>query len=191
MNYIEKQQLEAMLCTGVPVSTPSVVPKVNMKHFKMVASWLGLMLGLMTGAADMSGHVFLLKQDPAASIQMILSFTAVWSIGVSIMSWVVFALIRQLIRLVMVVRSSSNEDEDDLLKTFENRVLLWAVVGVTFGYTVIDAFFLSAPQFLLSLVAALGSIGIYKILVICLDKHRKEDAVRVDEGTEIAPLMIV
>lgn len=171
MDYIATQQLEALLYTagGVPttrrIRSPPVKepspPRVDMKEFKTFASWLGFLLGVLTVAADIGGHVFLLRDPHMATKSSFVTFTIVLSSALTVLNFSVFCLIRQVIQMV--------NSSEEVMEAFEHNVLLWCIIGVTGSYTIFDVFFLPAPKSILSVgTPMVATIVGYSATLKCL-----------------------
>lgn len=175
MISVKNQQSEALLYTADRASTnpansaSTEPPKVDMKQFEIVASWLGMLLGMLTVAADIGGHVFLLV-DNDMSVKEFLTFTVTWSTTITLSNIAVFLLIRHMIKMV-------NHD-DDVLEAFERRCLLWAITGVSGTYTFLDVLVMPMSKFLISFGAMVTTISVYKVLLTYIQKLNREDKVK-------------
>lgn len=112
----------------------------DMKEFCLVARILGFLLGLLFMAADVSGQVFLLRAVHPTDFTSVLLFTGFWSMLWSVILFTVLLLICRLLELTLQPHS------DEMAKAIETHSMLWVIIGVAFGYTVVDFFFLPAFQ---------------------------------------------
>lgn len=172
---VAAKEQQPSLCTGVPTLAPST-HSIDLVEFRTVASVLGLLLGLMTMAADMGGQAILDSKEEDPSSEMLLIFTAVWAVVTSVITWFIFCLIRRLVVLVY-------KEDEAVMRVLEGRCLLWAVIGITAGYAVLDAFFLSTTQFLISVAIMSATIFLYQKLLMCCEFwDRPQTKVEQDDG---------
>ncbi|KAI2499493.1 hypothetical protein MHU86_15013 [Fragilaria crotonensis] len=168
-----------MLCTGVLVTTPphATTATVNLSEFRNVASAFGFMLGLLSMAADMGIYAAVRGVEGGLSVQLILTIMAIWSIVISIATWLIYCLVRRMVGLV-------SKRNADVLRAMERCCLLWSIIGLTGGYCAVDFFLLPPLKFFISVAMSVATVGVYQFLLACIDhwelrntKGTKEDHV--------------
>ena len=160
------------LCTGVLATQPATLPRppLDLMEFRMVASVLGFLLGLMSMAADLSGLIVLRIGVENITANDVVIFTCCWSILVAVTTWAIFSLIRRLIVLVLV-----NENAE-VLGVLEERCLLWSILGINLGYCIVDYFLLSTQKFLISVAIMAATIALYKAILMCSNYERPQSS---------------
>jgi hypothetical protein len=161
MSPTDKQEI--LLCTGV-LATPAATlpwPLLDLVEFRMVASWMGFLIGLMSTAAGLSGLVLLRIGVENITTEMIFILTCCWSILVAVATWTIFFLIRRLIVLVLV------DENVEALGALEGRCALWSIHGINLGYCIVDFFLLSTQKFLISIAILTTTIALSKAILMC------------------------
>lgn len=188
---IQVQQLETSRCVETPVGVTAAAPKrapkseFDILEFTRAVRCLGLLLGIFVTAVDMGCRVLLLQENDQPAEVVILSVTAAWHMGTSLLMCVIITLIRHLIKMLSA--------DDEIIEAFEHNGLIWSVMGVVFGCTVIDVFSSPAPQYLIRFGAALFLVGLHKILVQCIQRLKckaKADHTTQQNAWELDEAMI-
>lgn len=166
---------------------------VNMNEFRAVTRVLGFLLGLLTLAADLSGQVFLLRathHHPSTFVSVFL-FIGFWSTLWSIIMWTVLTLICRMLEFHPRCRG------DDMIKVVETSGMLWAIFGVAFGCTLLDAYFLPPVEWLCSVSMMVTVAGMFKLFTMCFPccfrcSLDEEKECHVEDGVDLCDrLMIV
>jgi hypothetical protein len=180
----DKQQI--LLCTGVLATQPATFARTppDLMEFRTVASVLGLLLGLVSMAADLSGLIVLRIGVENATTEMIVMFTCCWSVLVAVATWAIFCLIRRLIMMVLV------NDHAEVLEALEGRCLLWSILGINIGYCVVDFFFLSTQKFLISLAFMAATLALYQAILRCCARYESHQS-SVETMEHDFPLLVI
>jgi hypothetical protein len=179
-------QQDILLCTGVLATQPDTFPgpPLDLTEFRMVASVLGFILGVVSMAADLSGLVVLRIGVENATTEIIVMFTCCWSILVAVATWAIFSLIRRLIMMVLV------NNHAEVLEALEGRCLIWSILGINFGYCLVDFFFLTTQKFLVSVVFTIATVAIYKAVLLCCACYEGHQS-HVETKEHYVPLLMI
>ena len=158
------------LCTGVLVTPPpyATTATMNVREFRNFASAFGFLLGLLSMAADMGVYATVRGVEGRLSIHFILAIMGAWSIVISIVTWLIYCLVRRMVGLV------TNRNAD-VLRAMERCCLLWSIIGLTGGYCAVDFFFLPTVKFCISVAMSAATVGVYQFLLACIDRWERRD----------------
>lgn len=167
--------------------TSSDAGAVDMRVFGVIVRMLGFLIGIMAMAADISGHFLILQSTTEASVTSRFVFTGIWSAVLTLVVISIFALLCGLFDLTL------HPGREQLMKAVEMQGLLWVVVGLTGGYTVVDFYFLPVMQWWRSIALMATFVGMFKLLM-CWSSMMSGMAEKKRRDAEDAcrePLMIV
>lgn len=161
MTPTDKQHI--LLCTGVLATQPGTLPwpPLDLVEFRMVASLLGFLIGLMSTAAGLTGLLLIRIGVQNITPELIFILTCCWSTVVAIATWATFTLIRRLVVSVLV------DDNEEVLRALEGRWVLWLIHGINLGYCIADFFLLSTQMFLVSVAILATTIALSKAILVC------------------------
>jgi hypothetical protein len=152
------------------------------REFRMMITLLGFLLGLMTTAADLSGYLILRYVEARMTLRTVFAITCIWSFAIAFAIWSIHSLVFTLITL------TSNESIETLQQS-EEGCLLWIIVGMTIGYSVVDYLFSSHSQYWMNLIIMAVSICIYKLAVVIMAQPPRYNKDSEEGSQDNSPLI--